>query len=201
MGDDVRWLEKLLVRARSRDRAAFDRIHEEFEERVDRFAFRLVGLSFDVRDIVQRAFVSLWVNIGHIERAESILPYLFRIVRNMCYDELRRRRRFTHISICGEITECDIYATDPRRKDNDAPDVILEQADLLEKIAAAIDCLPEIHRHTMILYAEEDFSYEQIAETMKVDIGTVKSRIYHARKKLRATLGPEILREHGLKEK
>lgn len=184
-------LETLLVSAQTGDRAAFDRIHTALEKRVDRFTRRLTADSSESGDITQRAFVSLWVNIKRIERAESLLPYLFRVVRNMYYDIYRRRRRYAHITLFDEIPN-----------NNDVPqDTAFELVNLMEQVTTAIDSLPEVHRQTIILYAEEEFTYEQIAETMKVGVGTVKSRIYHARKKLRTMLGPEILREFGVKEK
>ena len=65
-------------------------------------------------------------------------------------------------------------------------------------VREAIDRLPEAQRQTVILHFEEDLIYEQTAAVMNVDVGTVKSRIHHARKSLRALVSRELLRELGI---
>jgi RNA polymerase sigma-70 factor, ECF subfamily len=179
-------------------REAFGWLHVELQPGVERFARRLVGMSGNVEDVVQKSFTSLWSNIDRIRSPESVLPYLFRIVRNLCFDELRRQRRFDHLSMNDDDAGWDDEAALSSDFENDLPDEAAHWSEMCRKVQQAINRLPERQRQAIILYAEEDLTYEQVAESMNVDIGTVKSRIFHARKNLRKMLSPEVLSELGM---
>jgi RNA polymerase sigma-70 factor, ECF subfamily len=179
-------------------REAFGWLHVELQPDVERFARRLVGMSGNVEDVVQKSFTSLWSNIDRIRSPESVLPYLFRIVRNLCFDELRRQRRFDHLSMNDDDAGWDDEAALSSDFEYDLPDETAHWSEMCRKVQQAINRLPERQRQAIILYAEEDLTYEQVAESMNVDIGTVKSRIFHARKNLRKMLSPEVLSELGM---
>lgn len=168
---DLFWL------AKAGDRDAFNRLQEELETTVRRFIHRLVGVSPWEDDIVQDAFLALYVNI---DRVENLRPFLFRVVRNRCYDELRRKGRFQSVLPDEAIDDNpDIYLsflTDRRPP----PDEELHWNLIGSEVERGINRLPESQRQTMILCCEEDLSYQQIAEVMATDIGTVKSRIHYA---------------------
>lgn len=73
------------------------------------------------------------------------------------------------------------------------PDEIAHWLLLYLEVQEAIDRLPEHHRQTLILYCEEELSYAEIADVMEINIGTVKSRLYHAKKTLRGLVSPQTL--------
>ena len=124
------------------------------------------GLSPWEDDIVQDAFLALYVNI---DRIEHLRPFLFRVVRNRCYDELRRKGRFQSIfpdeAIDDNPNTSLFFLTDRRPPPDEEVHWIL----IGSEVQKAIDRLPESQRQTMILYCEEDLSYEQIAEVMAAD--------------------------------
>jgi len=97
--------QELLVWARRGDRGAFDRLRRELEAPVRRFLFRLVGPIPSGEEIVQDAFVALYQNLKRIQQADGLRPFLFRVIRNLCYDELKRRGRFQVVSWDQEIDQ------------------------------------------------------------------------------------------------
>lgn len=189
---------ELLRRARSGDRAAFDALRMALAAPVRRFARSLVGYTEAEEDILQNAFLALWVNLARIDPVEHLRPFLFRIVRNLCYDELRRRGRFRVVSLdrgSEEDQESGVWLADPRPPPHEA----VQRALLVAEVLHAMEGLPELWRQALILHALEDLSYAEVAVAMDTNIGTVKSRIHYARQSLQKRLRPETRAALGLK--
>jgi RNA polymerase sigma-70 factor (ECF subfamily) len=192
--------QQLLHRARLGDRSAFDALRAMLEGPVRRFIHRLVGSCDEEEDILQDIFLALYLNLERIEPAERLRPFLFRVVRNRCYDLLRRNGRFQHVSLDG-LTE-DVESLAASLPDHrPPPDEVVQGLMLVSEVQQAIDQLPELQRLALILYAEEEMSYTQVAETLATDVGTVKSRIHYARKNLAKLLRPETLAALGVERK
>lgn len=189
-------VEELLVQnARRGDRAAFDRLQQKIEPRVRRFIHRLIGTSDAAESIAQDAFLALYVKIERIESVEHVWSFVFRVVRHLCYDELRRQRRWDVVPVNhGGVSDDSEWIPSDR---SPPLDTAAHWSIGYDKVRAAIERLPEVQRQTMILHFEEDLTYEQVAEVMNVDVGTVKSRIHNARKSVRSLVGPEWLRAMG----
>jgi RNA polymerase sigma-70 factor (ECF subfamily) len=190
---------ELFEQAKANNRTAFDRLQETLDASVRRFVRRLVGISEAEDDVVQDAFLALYMNLERLESSEHLRPFLFRVVRNLCYDTLRRQGRFQFVPLDAASEDSAVnpsFLTDRRRQ----PDEELHWILLHSEVQKAIDRLPEIQRQTIILYCEENLTYAQIAEAMGTDIGTVKSRIFYGRKNLRKLLKPEILEALGIKK-
>jgi RNA polymerase sigma-70 factor (ECF subfamily) len=183
-----------LAQAQAGDHAAFEALHEALLPALLRFVRRLAG-DGDAEDIVQETFMTLYLHLGQIAPPEKLRPFLYRVARNRCYDRLRRSGRFEQI-------EWDEDDAAPRvrlsfTQDGDAPSADDAAHWLLIQLAVkeAMERLPELQRQTLVLYAEEELSYAEIAEVMDVSIGTVKSRLFHAKRGLRRLLPPETLAE------
>lgn len=190
---------ELSQRARAGDRTAFSGLQRELEAPVRQFVRRLVGRSQSEDDVVQDAFLALYMNLERLDSDEHLRAFLFRVVRNLCYDELRRQGRFQFASLDQDLDEPgDPFAllADSRSP----PDEEVQWILLYSEVQKAMDRLPELQRQTLILYCEEDLTYAQIAEAMATDIGTVKSRIHYGRKNLRKLLSPEILEALGIEK-
>ena len=190
---------ELFEQAREGNRTAFDRLQETLDASVRRFVRKLVGIREEEEDIVQDAFLALYMNLERLESSEHLRPFLFRVVRNRCYDTLRRQGRFQFVPLEAASEDSAVnssFLTDRRRQ----PDEALHWILLHSEVQQAIDRLPEIQRQAIILYCEDDLTYAQIAEAMATDIGTIKSRIYYGRKNLRKLLKPEILEALGIEK-
>ena len=190
---------ELFEEAKASNRTAFDRLQEILDASVRRFVRRLVGISQVEDDIVQDAFLALYMNLERLESSEHLRPFLFRVVRNRCYDTLRRQGRFRYVPLEAASQDSAVspsLLTDRHKQ----PDEELHWKLLYSEVQKAIDRLPEIQRQAIILYCEENLTYAQIAEAMGADIGTVKSRIFYGRKNLRNLLNPEILEALGIEK-
>jgi RNA polymerase sigma-70 factor (ECF subfamily) len=164
---------------------------------VTRFVARLIGPDETEKDVVRESFIALYMNLERMDRPEALLPFLYRVARNRSYDALRKKGRFDTVSLDGEqgvggVWADRIFAPGPTPADS------VERVFLWSEVRRAIDRLPELQRQTLILYAEEDLSYPQIAEAMATDVGTIRSRLYHARRNLMRYLPPDTLRALGL---
>lgn len=189
----------LFEEAKARNHTAFDRLQETLDASVRRFVRRLVGISEAEDDIVQDAFLALYMNLDRVESSEHLRPFLFRVVRNRCYDTIRRQGRFQFVPLDAAIDDSAVNSsslTNLRKQ----PDEELHWKLLRSEVQKAIGALPEVQRQAIILYCEEDLTYTQIAEAMATDIGTVKSRIFYGRKNLRKLLKPEILEALGIEK-
>ena len=193
------WEHNLFEEAKARNHTAFDRLQETLDASVRRFVRRLIGINQAEDDIVQDAFLALYMNLERLESSEHLRPFLFRVVRNRCYDTLRRQGRFRYVPLDAAVDDSAVdssFLTDRRRQ----PDEELHWTLLYTEVQKAIDRLPEIQRQTIVLYCEENLTYAQIAVAMATDIGTIKSRIFYGRKNLRKLLKPEILEALGIEK-
>lgn len=183
--------QQLLEQARTGDHQAFGDLQAELEPPIRRFIRRLVGYHDAEDDIVQTVFISLFRNMHRIEPVSNLRAYVYRMVRNRCYDELRSQGRFQKISMDDEPAEMWISFT--AQEDEPQSEDVAHWLLLHLEVREAIDRLPELQRQALILHAEEEMSYGEIAEAMKCSIGTVKSRLFYAKKTLRQLVRPETL--------
>lgn len=182
---------ELLQQAQNGDYDAFEQLYTQLEGPIKRFVRRLIGVGDVVDDIVQLTFISLYRNLHRIEPVENLRPYVFRIARNHCYDELRKQGRFEPLSMDDEATEVRVsFTSDKQPEAEDTAHWIL----LHMEVQQAMEYLPELQRQTLILYSEEEMSYNEIAVAMETNVGTVKSRLFQARKALRRLLRSQTLK-------
>lgn len=175
----------LIERAKKGDNDAFADIQAQYERRIQSFVGRMIASDKDTEDIVQRTFIALYMNIDQIDPPEKLRPFLFRVARNLSYDVLRKLYRYDEVA----LDDCEYYLETAMA----SPENKAHWSLLLEKVRQIINCLPTIQRETLLLYVEEGFSQAEIAEVMNTEVGTVKSRLYYARKLLRQTMPPDLL--------
>jgi RNA polymerase sigma-70 factor, ECF subfamily len=181
----------LLQQVQCGDFSAFDALQESLEPLVRRFVRRLIGWHDSEDDIVQLVFLALFRHAGRINPPEKLRPYMYRIVRNRCYDELRKQGRYEPASLEDDMIELQVSfaSSEQQVQPEDAAHWLLLHLEVQE----AMQKLPELQRQALILYAEEEMSYSEIALAMHTTTGTVKSRIHHAKKTLRRLLNPATL--------
>jgi RNA polymerase sigma-70 factor (ECF subfamily) len=184
--------DELVRRAQAGEGEAFGVLLIKLESPVRRFVWRLLGTHDAEDDIVQDVFLALYNNLHRVNAAQGVRPYVYRITRNRAYDELRKLKRREMISLDDEPVEA--YASLNAVPDSaDEPEEVAHWLLIQLEVREAIDHLPEAQRQALILYSEEELSYAEIAEIMDTSLGTVKSRLYHAKQTLRRLLRPETL--------
>ena len=174
MDDDRR----LVQAARNGDRAAFRTLVERHQRRVFAVALALLKNREDALDIVQETFLRAHRGLDGFDGDSQLFTWLYRIAHNLCIDHLRRRRFETvqldeRIEVADERDQLD---TDPVRN--------IMNDELRGKILAALDKLTPAHREVLMLREVEGLSYKEIADATDCNIGTVMSRLFHARKNL-----------------
>lgn len=186
---------ELLRQAQQGDEGAFEQLHALLSPGLARFVRRLIGDGQEAEDVVQDTLLALYLNLSRIEPVEKLRPYVFRIARNRCYDILRRGGRYDEVSIDADDDDpvrvrVSFELADER---STPPEEVAYWLLLQMEVRDVMDGLPELQRQTLMLYSDEGLSYAEIAEVMGVSIGTIKSRLFHAKKNLRARLKPETL--------
>ncbi|MFG5383273.1 sigma-70 family RNA polymerase sigma factor [Yoonia sp. R2-816] len=143
----------------------------EFLPEMRAFALSLTRNPSQADDLVQDAIIKAWKSFHQFEASTNLRAWLFTIVRNTFYSDLRRKRR--------EVAHIETTLTE-MISDGQTPDTRIELMDF-EK---ALMLLPDEQREALILVGASGMSYEEAAETCNVAIGTIKSRINRGRKRL-----------------
>ena len=161
---------------------AFTKVVDEYQRRVYGFVRRMVPTGEDAEDITQEVFIRAFQNYERFDSRASVRTWLFRIAYNLCVDRSRKAGRSIQqvsLQMSGEIEE-QYDVPDERWQ----PDVILESDELRGRVEFAINQMSEKLRSVLLLHDKEDLSYEEIATTLEIPIGTVKSRLFLARTQL-----------------
>ena len=135
---------ELFEQARAGSRTAFDQLQEILDASVRRFVRRLVGISEAEDDIVQDAFLALYMNLERLESSEHLRPFLFRVSRNRCYDTLRRQGRFQFVPLEAASEDSAVnpsFLTDQRKQ----PDEQLHWRLLYSEVQKAINPVSYTH--------------------------------------------------------
>ena len=140
----------------------------------------LTGSAQDARDLVQEAYLRAFEHYDSF-RGDSARAWLLAIVRNTCYSHLRKP------AVSGETAEFDEQAHTPQRACEDPESLALEAEDR-ERLAQALEELPEEYREVIVLRELEEMSYKEIARVTGMPVGTVMSRLARARERLRKQL-------------
>jgi RNA polymerase sigma-70 factor (ECF subfamily) len=176
--------EELLARLRRGDRAAMDELFQRYRIAAYRVAYRLLGHEADALDAVQNAFIKVFTHLDGFEGRSSFKTWLLRVVSNAALDLGRRRGR--RDELCGEERGADVEPEAPAA--DEEPGRELERADLRRLLDDALRQLPESQRKTFILHVDGGLSYREVADVLDISIGTVMSRLFYARQKLRTLL-------------
>lgn len=175
-----------LVRAaQAGDDSAFEELVRTYEKKVYHLALRMCGNPDDAYEIAQEAFLSVWKGLKFFRGESSFSTWLYRLASNAAIDFLRREKRQSgpgDVSLDDEETY--IEPADPRP----TPQQQAERSEVRQVLAEGLNKLSPEHRQVLLLRELQGLSYEEIADTLDLDLGTVKSRIARAREKLRKYL-------------
>ena len=171
------------------DQRAFRQLVERHQNAVVGTVTKMLGNASDSEDIAQMVFIRIWKHAGNYKPDNKFTTYLYTIVRNLVYNESRRRSRKRTISTDQREDEQHLhYPDDPAYQ----PDATLLDNELRAEIDAAIESLPENQRLAVILRRYENLPYEEIAEVLDTSVSSVKSLLFRARTTLRETLSKYI---------
>jgi RNA polymerase sigma factor (sigma-70 family) len=167
----------LVARAVAGDRAAFGALVERYAGVARRVARAVLGNPDDADDAAQDAMLAALVKLEQYDSRRPFGPWLLRIVANAATD--RRRRRTVRRA---EPLDPGVAAGGPR------PDITAERRALSERLRQALAELPERRRIAVVLFDVEGYSHAEIAAVLGIPEGTVRSEVFHGRRRLRGLL-------------
>ena len=175
------------------DEAAFRTLFDKYHRRAFAVAFGVVKNKQDALDIVQDAFIKVHRHIGNFQGSSSFYTWLYRIVMNLSIDHVRRSKK------SKDLDYDDRVGRDSRQVAGDGsllpqilngnPRKTVLRKELSQAIQASLEELPTYHRAVILLREVEGLSYEEMSKVLKVPKGTIMSRLFHARRKMQASLG------------
>ncbi len=182
---DIAWMEAI-KRGGDEAMAAFEALVEAHHVRVINLVAKMLGGdATEAEDIAQQVFIRVWNSASRYEPGAKFTTWLYTIVRNLVFNECRRRRRHPLVSLEREESQPVLNLPDFREK---SPDKSLLDEEMYAAIEKAIAALPEMQRMAIVLRRYQDVSYEEIAKILDVSVPSVKSLLFRARTELRARL-------------
>ena len=178
----------LIKRAKKGNERAFEAIVRMYEVRVYSYAYHLLGNREDAQEIAQETFIKLWNALPDFREEASLSTYLLRIVKNSCFDFLRKKREevlpLNERSSEGEEYDRGLTDDDPEHNPAEA----FARKEQIETVRRAIAALPEDAREILVLREFQNLTYAEIGEILELEEGTVRSRLNRARIKLKKIL-------------
>ena len=175
--------ERLIAKIQEGDLRSFDLLVKRYQRKIYFLAYRMVKNHDTADDIAQETFIHAYSSIKSFKLGYGFYTWLYRICMNLSINHLKRQKFVIPESHFEEETnplEKEISGGDPL--------TVLVQKEQERKIENAIDSLPPKYKAVFILKVYEDLSYEEIARTLKISLGTVMSRLFRARERLQELL-------------
>jgi len=176
-GDEPRLIRQL----QNADLAALGELYELFKDVVYRTALAITRDEHAAEDILQECFVRLYQYAASIDAERPLKPWLYRVVVNLSYDWFSKKPALQPLDDVLEWLS-GLPSVLP------SPDHKAEERELQKMVRDVIMELPVTHQGVVVLFYLENLSVEEVAEVVELPVGTVKSRLYHARKRLRDAL-------------
>jgi RNA polymerase sigma-70 factor, ECF subfamily len=161
--------------------AAFGALVGRYQDRLYNTVFRLVDNAEDALDVVQEAFLSAYQSLESFKGDSQFFTWLYRIAVNTAISHKRKRRVVARID--GRNGEAALDPLDPSA--HGQPGHALERAEEEQRVHGALARLSPEHRAVLVMKELDGLKYEEIAEALRVPIGTVRSRLHRARLELR----------------
>jgi RNA polymerase sigma-70 factor (ECF subfamily) len=173
---------ELVIRAQAGDRNAFSELVRAHSQAVLHVVYRMCGDLGVAEDAAQETFIQAWLRLKSYRPGTSLRNWLYRIAVNSAIDMLRKEKR-----ILPSAVE-DLGLADPRP----GPEALAASSERAEAVQQAILSLPEASRAVLVLREYEGLSYQEIAGTLDIPVGTVMSRLNYARNLLKERLAVQL---------
>jgi RNA polymerase sigma-70 factor (ECF subfamily) len=162
---------EVLAKVADGDEAAFERLYDRFADRVNRYAFTILRDKHLAQEVAQETMTAVWKSAARFAGRSKPSTWIFGIARNQALSLRRKESRTETVAEAGGV------APDP------ASGILRQQ-----KVLEAMKRLPEDQREVVFLTFYEGLAYKEIARMLEIPEGTVKSRMFHAKRKLAEVL-------------
>jgi len=164
------------------DTNRFEELVHAYQKGIYNLCLRMLGDEQDALDAAQEAFFKAYRSLSGFRGESRFSTWLYRLSANVCLDMLRKRPNVPTVSMDDDGVP--LFLADS----SSSPQQVLERSEIRRTVDEALDTLPPEFRQAVVLRDVNGFSYEEIAEITGLGTGTVKSRIFRARRKLAAAL-------------
>lgn len=178
-------MHHLVFQARSGNKKAFEKLVELSQNRVFAVAYGITGIRQDAEDIAQDVFVKAYKGIGGLKNETTFYHWLIRIAVNTSINYKKSSRETWTVPLESISEPID---------QGETPEAYVERTEHSRNIARVLNQLTPEFRAVLVLREIEGFAYREIAETLEIPLGTIKSRINHAREKLRRAIEDDGVR-------
>ena len=177
----------LIRRAKNGDHDAFGQLVLAHQNKVYTLCVHMVTNREEAEDLAQEAFLKAWRSLSSFQEESSFATWMHRLTTNVCLDHLRKQARRQNISTAVSLDDEESNWTEPADHSQD-PQQKLEQQEQRQLLTKALQELPEHYRRLIVMREVSGLSYQEIADALNMDLGTVKSGISRARERLRKIL-------------
>lgn len=182
-------IERLLIKkSKSGDVEAFEQLIFDYQKKAYNIALRIMGNQEDAKDMCQEAFIRIYKSIEGFKEQSSFSTWMYRIITNVCLDEIRRKKKNDTVSMDSTFETQDGEMHFEVASEDDTPEEAYIRSEKKRAILKAINELNEEYKTAIVLRDIQGFSYEEIANILCCSIGTVKSRINRGRNILKDKL-------------
>ena len=178
--------QALIQQARRGDMEAFNALVLQYQDGVYTQTYRIMGEPDSAADATQDTFITAYRRL-ETYRGGNFRSWLLRIATNTCYDELRRRKRRPATSL-EDLPSAESDDGPALPAPNPGPEQVVQQSELNRAIQDCINALHDDQRMVLVMCDVQQFSYQEIAATIGIQMGTVKSRLSRARAAVRQCL-------------
>jgi len=188
----------LVERALDNDLAAFEQLVSRYQNKIMAYVARMLNDHEEAEDVTQEVFIKAYRSLDSFRGASSFSTWLYRIATNLCIDRARKRKRSPQQAYSLD----EPFDKEEDGGGRDVPDVTnepslgVEREELRQQVRLTVAQMPEKLRSVLVMCDIQGMAYEQIAQVLDCPIGTVKSRLFHARADLARRLRPYM---HGVK--
>ena len=175
---------ELVQAAQQGDQGAFARLVEQNQGKIYSLCYRMTGNPDDAADLTQEAFLNAWRGLAKFGGQSAFSTWLYRLASNACIDFLRREKRRGALSMTLEDEDDEDHQAD-LPDERWSPERELERKETHKALQNGLAALSPEHREVLLLRETEGLSYQEIAQVLDLEEGTVKSRIARARTSLK----------------
>lgn len=182
--------EELIVTYRKGDQKSFEYLMRRYKNTIAAVIYKCAPSWMDPSDMQQEVQIRVWKSLNQLREPACFKAWLQRVIKNVINDQARAMVKQKN---CVSIDSTDDFEGNERAPmeipdSNYEPESMALNQELLENLKNAVNDIPELFRTPMLLRTVYDMSYEEIADVAKLELGTVKSRISRARRKVEKRL-------------
>ncbi len=182
----------LIERALEGDLPAFESLVSRYQTRIVAYAARMLSDHDEAEDVAQETFIKAFRSLDSFRGASSFSTWLYRIATNLCIDRARTKKRRPQqaYSLDEPFDRDDNSGTREIADFSEEPSRGVEREELRRQVRMTVAEMPDKLRAVLVMCDIQGMTYEQIAQVLECPIGTVKSRLFHARADLARRLRP-----------